>query len=138
MILELSKLVVSTPDILLHPSGFWGLTMVQLPFCDHAGHSCDGFCHFADSIIKLLEKARSLVVDLPFPDVETLGVTWEALSLALTPPTEDTVKLFAGRNRGYFTEIDPEFFFTIDHRYVVKACILEAFRPFFESTSQSE
>ncbi|EIM83828.1 uncharacterized protein STEHIDRAFT_159445 [Stereum hirsutum FP-91666 SS1] len=98
LILELSKLVVSTTDILLHPSGFWGLTMVQLPFCDHAGHSCDGFCHFADSIIKLLEKARSLVVDLPFPDVETLGVTWEALSLALTPPTEDTVKLFAGRN----------------------------------------
>lgn len=129
LVLEIGNLVSSIPG--LHVIPYWFENTVKLPFCIPR-EDCDGFCFFADSIIKLLEKARSLVVQLPFADVETLGVTWEALSLALAPATEDTVARSVANTRWYERNAT-----TIEHLNEVRTCILEAFRPFFESISRS-
>lgn len=129
LVLEIVKLVTSIAQS-SYLSHIWVQTGISLPLC-HRETDCDGLCLFGIPIIQLLEKARSLPVDLPFADVETLDVTWEELSLTLSPEKEDVVLQTAAGRQGQDAA-------TIEHRNAVKAYILEAFRPFFKEASQPE
>lgn len=106
----------------------------ESPCCQEKSHySCDFFCFYRPSIVRLLEKARSLAVSLPLTDANSLEMAREELSLTLAPvmDSEDHVGHLAAR--------DPRWpiigrMTTLNHRNEVKAHLLEEFRPFFMPT----
>lgn len=133
------RLVASIQNIMApaHPDHFSKAYTYMFPCCedddDHPEpkRNCDFFCHYFCSIIRLLNRIRTLAVSLPFPDIEALGITWEELARTLAPATEDVLSHTVLRE-----ELDVDYITTIAHRNEVKAGILEAFRPFFMSAPQ--
>ncbi|EIM83827.1 uncharacterized protein STEHIDRAFT_159444 [Stereum hirsutum FP-91666 SS1] len=129
LVLELSRLVTSVQNVSApaHPGGLIPTEVWTFPYCsqknDNLEH-CDFLCYYRCSIIRLLDRARTLAIQLPFPDLETLDVTWEGLSQTLAAVSEDLLSYTASRDPGRSAT-------TISHRNDVKACILQAFSPFF-------